>query len=285
MSKGKQRSTRSTRNSGRGATRKVQRQPRQRRNWSFSWLNRLLILLGTGAVLAAGLQGFITLQAIPVEQITVTGNLKHTQTEAVQEMVQPALAGGFLNADLEQIQAQLEVLPWIYQASVRRRWPHSLEINVVEQLPIARWGEGGFLNHEGAVFEPADADAWQSLPRLVGPPGSEDELMVRYQRLEELLEEVALEVQTLELDARGHMRAQLANGITLVLGGDNVLERVRRFIAVYRADLAPRASEVARGASEVARVDLRYESGLAVAFHEVDEEQEPARQVAGLASE
>jgi cell division protein FtsQ len=268
MSERSQRSARS----GRGATRKVAA-PVERRSWHFNWgwLNRLLVLLGAGAVLAAALQGYITLQAIPVERITVTGKLKHTQTEVVQQMVHPALVGGFLNADLQQIRAQLEALPWIYEASVRRRWPNSLEIHVVEQLPIARWGEGGFLNHEGEVFQSSDAEAWQDLPRLAGPPGSQRELMARYQRLEDMLAEVALEVHTLQVDERGQLQAGLTGGIELVLGNEHLRERVQRFIAVYRAELASRAGEVAR-------VDLRYQSGLAVAFHE------PA-QVAGLTNE
>jgi len=257
-------------NSGRGATRQhaAHSEPRQ---WSFNWLNRLLILVGSGVVAAAGLQAYITLQAIPVEQITVTGKLRHTQTEAVQQMVQPALIGGFLSADLENIRAQLEALPWIYEASVRRRWPNSLEINVIEQLPIARWGEGGFLNHEGEVFQSANAEVWRDLPSLLGPAGSERELMASYQRLEELLEGVALEVNRLQMDERGQIQAVLSGDITVVLGGDEFLERVQRFVAVYQSDLAERAGDIAR-------VDLRYQSGLAVEFNE------PA-QVVGLVTE
>ena len=57
-------------------------------------------------------------------------------------------------------------------------------------------------------------------------------------------------------------------GCSLSLGGDEFLERMQRFVAIYRSELAPRMDEVQR-------VDLRYESGIAVAF------SEPA-QVAGL---
>ncbi|MFV0278941.1 MAG: cell division protein FtsQ/DivIB, partial [Parahaliea sp.] len=135
----------------RGATRKPVRAPRERQPWNFNWLNRLLILLAGGAVLAACVQAYVYLRAIPVEQVLVNGKLRHTQSSAVQKMVQSALVGGFLSADLGQVRSQLEALPWIYQASVRRRWPNTLKIDVVEQLPIARWGEGGFLNHEGQV--------------------------------------------------------------------------------------------------------------------------------------
>ncbi|MEQ8802168.1 MAG: FtsQ-type POTRA domain-containing protein, partial [Haliea sp.] len=119
------------------------------------WYNRMLVLVAVGVVVVAGLQGWIVLQEIPVERISVTGTLHRTQTEVVQEMVQPALVGGFLGADLEQVQTQLQALPWIFRVSVRRRWPNALEINVQEQLPIARWGEGGYLNLEGEGFHSA----------------------------------------------------------------------------------------------------------------------------------
>ena len=88
-------------------------------------------------------QAWIKLQSIPVQQISVTGELEHTQREVVQEMIQPSLVGGFLGADLQSIRQQLEGLPWVYEATVRRKWPAALEIHVVEQLPIARWGEAG----------------------------------------------------------------------------------------------------------------------------------------------
>ena len=144
------------------------------------WLNRVLILFGAAVVLAAATRAFITVQSLPVQRISVTGELEHTQAQAVQDMVQPGLAGGFLNADLQQIQRQLEGLPWIYEATVRRRWPAALEIHVVEETPIARWGEDGFLNHEGGIFHSRKSGDWNSLPLLMGPQGSAQSLMAKY---------------------------------------------------------------------------------------------------------
>ena len=110
------------------------------RRMSSAWLNRLLVLAGVGVVLAAAVQAYMALERIPVQRISVTGELEHTRSEVVQEMVQPALSGGFLNADLQLIRQELEALPWIYEGNVRRKWPNALEIHVIEQLPIARWG-------------------------------------------------------------------------------------------------------------------------------------------------
>jgi cell division protein FtsQ len=255
-----------------GATRNtvaVEKAPRQ----SSVWLNRLLILLGASVVLIAAAKAFITVQSLPVQRISVTGELEHTQAQAVQDMVQPGLAGGFLNADLHQIQHQLEGLPWIYEATVRRKWPNALEIHVVEELPIARWGQDGFLNHEGEVFHSDKSGDWESLPLLKGPEGSAQSLMAKYQRLVEILAPLDLSVEQLAVDERGQMEAVLAEGMQLNLGGEDFLGRMHRFVGIYRSELAARRADVAR-------VDLRYESGVAVAFREPSQ-PEPSH-VAGL---
>jgi cell division protein FtsQ len=237
------------------------------------WFNRMLVLLGAAVVVAAGAKAVITIQSLPVQRISVTGELEHTQAQAVQDMVQPGLVGGFLSADLQQIQQQLEGLPWIYKASVRRKWPSALEIHVVEELPIALWGQDGFLNHEGGVFHSDKAVEWETLPRLQGPEGSAKSLVEKYQRLVEFLAPLDLAVEQLAVDERGQLEAVLTGGMQLNLGGEDFLERMQRFRKIYQSDLAARKAEVER-------VDLRYENGVAVAF-KTPAEVDPS-QVAGI---
>lgn len=225
------------------------------------WLNRLLILLGAAVVLTAGIKAFVTVQSLPVQRISVTGELEHTQAQLVQDIVQPGLVGGFLNADLKQIQRQLEGLPWIYEANVRRKWPNALEIHVVEELPIARWGQDGFLNHEGGVFHSDKEGDWASLPRLQGSGDSARSMVQKYQRLVEILAPFNLAVEQLTEDERGQLEVVLAGGMQLNLGSDRFLERMHRFVEIYRNELSARQADVAR-------VDLRYENGIAVAFKE-----------------
>ncbi len=246
-----------------GATRRVEPEPRPPRR-PATWINRLLILAGAAIVVAAGARAYLTLQAIPVQRITVTGELAYTQREAVQEMVQPALAGGFLGADLEGMRSQLESLPWIYRATVRRRWPAALEIHVVEQLPIARWGEDGFLNHEGDIFRSNRSAEWQELPLLRGPEGTARSLMATYSRMVDILTPLGLAIEQLAVDELGQVAAELAGGTRLLLGSEDFLPRMHRFVELYRRELASRGAEVER-------VDLRYPAGVAVAFGEPEQ--------------
>jgi cell division protein FtsQ len=242
-----------------GATRKSDREVKQPR--SFAWLNRLIILAGVGAVLVALVKAAVVLHEIPVERIVVTGKLERTQTAALQEMVQPALIGGFLSADLKRIQTQLESLPWVYEASVKRAWPSALEIHVLEQLPIARWGESSYLNHAGEVFHSTSANNPGSLPMLTGPEGSEQGLIETYQLLTEILRPLQLSVEELSVDTRGQVRAILDGGIEVIFGEGNLSDRLDRFVALYDSSLMARKAEILR-------VDIRYQSGIAVAFRE-----------------
>jgi len=75
-------------------------------------------------------------------------------------------------------------------------------------------------------------------------------------------------VTQLQVDQRGQVEVVLRGGMHLLLGSEDFLERMHRFVALYRTQLAPRADEVER-------VDLRYETGVAVAYTE-------SSQVAGI---
>jgi cell division protein FtsQ len=253
------------RGAAKGATRKQSGQPAARRRTGLGWLNRLLILLGIGVVAVAALEAWIFLAGIQVERIVVKGELAHTRTEAVQDIVQPSLSGGFLGTDLGLVRARLEALPWIYEAHVRRVWPNALEIHVAEQLPIARWGERAFLNHEGQVFRPSEGEAWQSLPLLTGPENTAGALMATYLRLVDLLKPMGLRVAQLAMDDRGEIEAVLAGGQRLMIGGDEFLERMQRFTRLYRAELGARMANVER-------IDLRYRRGIAVAYRETPDQ-------------
>ncbi len=243
-----------------GATRK--QKPRRnvakglRRLGQFA-LASVFGLGGCALVFWAGWQ----LMSLPVERVIVTGEMREVSREQLAARVNDSLEGGFLMVDLRRIRDSLESLPWVYRVVIKRRWPNSLEIQVSEQLPIARWGNAGYLNHAGDLFVPEQAadSGTADLPRLSGPQDSQQEVMARYKIVQDGLRELGLRVMALTMDARGSLQAQLAGGEQLVLGRDNTAQRVERFGLLYQKELAP-------GQRQLARVDLRYSNGAAVAW-------------------
>lgn len=231
----------------------------------------LSALLALGIVVLLVERGVAALYAQPVAHIAVSGKLDSRYRDAVQETVASHIDRGLLGLDLPALQAQLQSLPWIYHAALRRRFPDTLEIHVVEQVPIARWGDGAFLNHEARVVEVADASQWDTLPEIRGPAGSQARLMQRYQRLLDLLRPLELQPLSLEEDPFGQLNVVFDSGIELALGDHDFAERMDDFLTLWRRELRD-------DRARVLRVDMRYETGAAVAFRE-----QP--QIAGLAAE
>ena len=133
------------------------------------WVNRCLLASGLLLVIAGLYQGGSSLSSQQVEQLTVRGDDQHIDIEAIQGRLAPRIAAGFLATDLTDLRHELESLPWVYRVNTRRRWPAEIEVTLVEQRPLAKWGERGYLNHEGHYFA-ADRDPlYDYLPATGGP--------------------------------------------------------------------------------------------------------------------
>lgn len=244
---------------GRGAQRHPVASSRQsQRSWP-RWLSgtvwaALLVVLGF-----AGWQGLVTLKAMPVERISINGDVTEIALVEIEQRVVPFSAKGFIGIDLEALELELEAMPWVYRASVRRVWPDEIAIQLTQQKPIARWGDYSLLNHEAQGFAVSDATRFSDLPKLQGESGDESRLMQRYQMLASALQPLGLSVQQLIRDDIGEYRLRLSDGADVLFGEHDYVARLQRLIALYRGSLANRP---------VMRVDLRYEHGAAVVFED-----------------
>ena len=65
---------------------------------------------------------------MPIEEITFKGQFKNITHAQLENVVAKHLENNFLMVNLETIQNDIEKLPWIYRASVRRKWPSGLYV-------------------------------------------------------------------------------------------------------------------------------------------------------------
>jgi len=197
----------------------------------------------------------------PVALITVEGELEYIDHDAVQLVIKPYLHESFLGIDLDGLHADLLAMPWVADASVRRVWPDKLVIDLDEQLPIARWGDQALLNNEGKAFAPQDISRFAQLPQLDGPERAKRRVMRHYQQFSSLLRPQGMVVSKLELRDRGSWCLTTEDGMEVLLGRDNLVEKMQRFMTIEQMLLQDRRELIAR-------VDLRYSNGMAVAWRE-----------------
>jgi len=157
------------------------------------WRRRVVVLGGAAfLVLAAGV-GVLAWLAAPLlagprlTSLTVSGRLQHVDPAAVQRVVLPELGDGFFDTRVDDIGIAVEALPWVAEASVRREWPHTLHVDVVEEVPVARWNGDGLMDARGKVFARSGDPAYASLPALSGRDGAEQDVLAQYDTLAGML--------------------------------------------------------------------------------------------------
>jgi len=193
----------------------------------------------------------------PVSRVELKGNLKNT-TRAEIEAALPRAGGNFFAADLAEVRAGVERLPWVRRVAVRRVWPDRLEVSVEEHVALARWGAGeemsALVNTHGERFA---AKTREALPSFIGPGGSAAEVTRRYRRFAEIVAPLGTGVERVVLSPRYAWQLRLGNGLHLMLGRDADLAeaRLKKFVEAYPPTVAGKKHEY---------VDLRYPNGFAL---------------------
>jgi cell division protein FtsQ len=189
-------------------------------------------------------------ERFPVTRIELKGELKNTTREQV-EAVLPRAAGNFFIADLADVRAAVERLPWARRVAVRRVWPDRLEVSIEEHVALARWGDDALVNTHGERFS---GKTTENLPLFMAPGGTAAEVTRRYRRFAEIVAPLGA-VDRVVLTQRHAWQLRLASGLHVMLGRDADLAeaRLRSFVEL---------SAELKGKKEY--VDLRYPNGFAV---------------------
>jgi cell division protein FtsQ len=216
-------------------------------------------------------------QRLPLSRLVVTGERHYTRNDDIrQSILALGPPGTFMTQDVNIIQQQIERLPWIKQASVRKQWPDELKIHLVEYVPIARWNDQHMIDAQGNSFSvPAERAAKQILPMLSGPEGSEGEVLQGYRAMGEVLAKDKFTLKEAAMTARRSWQLTLNNGIKLNLGRGDTMKRLSRFVELYPVLQQQEQADNKR----ISYVDLRYDSGAAVGWQPAPvEEPNPNQQ-------
>lgn len=210
-------------------------------------------------------------QRLPLSKLVVTGERHYTRNDDIRQSILALGAPGtFMTQDVNIIQNQIERLPWIKQASVRKQWPDELKIHLVEYVPIARWNDQHMIDTDGTSFSvPSDRASKQTLPLLYGPEGSENEVLQGFRAMGQVLAKDKFTLKEAAMTARRSWQVTLSNNIKLNLGRDDTMKRPERFVELY-----PVLQQQAQtDHKQISYVDLRYDSGAAVGWEPAPTEE------------
>jgi cell division protein FtsQ len=190
--------------------------------------------------------------------------LKHVNALTIRDQALPKISGNFFTANLEDVRAAFESVPWVRHATVQRVWPDTLVVNVDEHEVLGTWGEDGkLISTAGDVFTANLAEAEEDvvLVGLAGPDGSEKEVLNHYRQFRDWFAVIGLEPDAVQYSSRYAWSVHLNNGLRVELGRvqdpTSLKTRVEQLIKVYPQLLT-------RLQSNIVSVDMRYPNGLAL---------------------
>lgn len=138
---------------------------------SSGWLLGRSSVVGAWAQEATGrVIGVLTAEGFVVAEVFTEGRSRSSRADIVQ-ILEPYEMQSILLVDTVAVRRQLETLPWIRTASVKRAFPNQLRIELQEHGPVARFWDGRrerLLASDGAVIDVDAGSAFVHLPRLTG---------------------------------------------------------------------------------------------------------------------
>ncbi|MFT3789812.1 MAG: cell division protein FtsQ/DivIB [Rudaea sp.] len=221
----------------------------------FAWAIALSLI---GLPIVGVLNGWFAQDRWPIRNLQVEAEFKHVNADQIRAATKNYLGTGFFAVRLEDVRAAVATLPWVEHVEVRKRWPDTIEMRVLEQQPFARWGDKRLVGRTGQLFDAPGGEAIPDLPQLSGPDAALADVIGFYQKALDTLSGSGLALGGVTLSKRGSWTISLADGAEILLGQRDVDDHLQRFLDVF-----PRLA-AGRGTNTFARADLRYANGFAI---------------------
>ena len=244
-------------------TKKNGRKASASRNKHGSWWQRKVVAV-SGLLVA--LLGFTWHKVkdpnlLPINAVKIVGEYHQLDRQQLQQTIMPYVAEGFFQVDVALIKQQLEQLPWVEQAVIKKTWPDTVVVQITERQAASRWNAQGVISSREHLFYPATDVVINHLPNLHGPEGTHRLVYMEYQQMQKILHPLGVTITQVTLDKRHAWSLDLDNGMHILLGRDDHQDRLQRFKKAYQEVFGSRSRDVTN-------VDLRYQHGMAVKWRQ-----------------
>jgi cell division protein FtsQ len=197
-------------------------------------------------------------ESFPIRSVRIVDAQSFVDHPSLRNTISPYLNEGMIKLKVDRLKTALLSLPWIESVNVQRRWPDKLVIAITEQHPGAHWDKTKLLSTDGKIFAPrALPTALNNLPWLYGSDNDAEDIWAGYQNMSSMVAPLGLKIIAINLSPSNAWEIELNNGVPIVLGKNEVLTRLKRFVEIY-----PKIFD--NNVNAVEYIDLRYNNGLAV---------------------
>jgi len=202
-----------------------------------------------------------------ISQLKIQGKFRHLDPVTIEAALLDENLGNFFSIDLAAIKVKIENLPWVQSVDVRRRWPNTLELNLIEHRPVMRWGSDQWVSSAGEVLDISNDLPIQNTITLKGAEQDAKTMLLAAVAWKRLLNDDGLELRAVALSGSRAWTLHLYYPdhdaeFELLLGHKDIESRLARFQHLF-------SKQFSLADRRLQRVDARYPDGLAVRSEEI----------------
>ncbi len=209
------------------------------------------------ALLLAVAYWFVYYPDKELEGYKVKTKLNHLNPEELQTILNKYIGDSFWRLDIEQIHKSIEKLEWVDQAQVTRKWPNFLVVEIVEQTPVAKWGNSGLLNAQADIFYPYDTSNFEQYVALNADDKNAKAMLEKLSFFQTQFNRLNWHIVSIDKRVDKGWLISFTSGTKIILGKQGWQDQIERFILSF--------SKVKKPIRKQAQTyDLRYSNGFVV---------------------
>lgn len=200
--------------------------------------------------------------AFVIKELKIKGKFRYLQPAEVDLVLREQDLGNFFSVELDRLKAKVEDIEWVQSADVRRQWPNSLTVSIVEHQPAMRWGDDKWVSTSGSIIALPTNIADADVITLNGDEAQSKRILLQAARWQKDFAREGLKLRKTKLSSSQAWTLrlyypELDSEFDLLLGSNDVEARFARFKVLFNEQL--KFSD-----RTLKRVDARYPDGLAV---------------------
>ena len=200
---------------------------------------------------------------LPIEKIEFHGATKHIDKSLMIKQLKEITDSGMLSIDLPAVRLKIKQNPWVEQVEIRKQWPETLIVNLIEEVPLAVMNDS-FLLAGGEIVHKKAGSSAENLTKLevTNLTGMQKQEVADISRellsVSQVLDLNLFSVDKVIQDESNSWTVLTKNDLRIKIGRKNQMQRIERLLQVYVA---------IENKSRLRSIDLRYRNGFAVELH------------------
>ena len=196
----------------------------------------------------------------PIKNISIESIIININKDDVFEKSKNYLdSKSFFNFKINILKKEIEEVPWVKSADIRRVYPGEIKIYIEEHIPIAIWNNESYMNNIGDIFFVNDIK--KNLP-IISSNQSGNKIMFEYFSL--LLKYISdenfdIKIKKIEENDIRSLSAYLSSGIIVKFGSKDIRNKIHTFIKVYKT---LNTSDL----EKIRYIDMRYSNGFSIGW-------------------